>query len=519
MHLSSIASAALVAIAASSSCLLGGADAAVVPPSDGGVVRLPLIRSANGQLAQLKHLESTPLDKREARASLYNAFGREYLIEVGVGTPAQMFNLTLDTGSAELWIPSTACPATSCPYDRFDSSKSSTFEATVQSFSIEYGVGTAEGTYGVDTVTVGTAKVDKQTIGLASNSGNILGIVSSGEQSNGILGLGFGGLNTARGASNDEPFPFNLASTLNDPVFSIFLNSHFSFGVSGEIMFGGIDTSKHTGDIQYVPVVNYDTTNYLVSPNVGADGKKSGTNLYWSVAGQGVKANSYSKSLPSVQAFILDTGTTLTMIPKTYAEGILGAVTGSTSKYSWDELNGVYRIDCSFKTSTDKVEFQISTATDSASTSPVTISTPVSEMIIPLDSDYIDSATSCMFGITASSSGLTAGESWIIGEASLRSMYSVYDMKNNRVGLAPVNLDGAGKYTPARSDGQAIDSTTTSTTQDNQNDDDKDNDTDADAQSANDKVDQGESKAPAGAAMVNLAMGAAVSAMASYWLM
>ncbi|KAI9275502.1 aspartic peptidase domain-containing protein [Phascolomyces articulosus] len=517
MHLSNIASAALVAIA-STSCFLG-TDAAVVPPADngGGVVRLPLIRNANGQLAQIRRYEATPLDKRgeTTRASLYNAIGREYLIEVGVGTPAQNFNLTLDTGSAELWIPSTDCPANSCPYERFDAKKSSTYEATVEAFAIEYGVGSAKGTYGLDTVSVGTAKVDKQKIGLAKSSDNILGVVSSGEQANGILGLGFPGLNSARGVKDDEPFPFNLAKTLNDQVFSIFLNSHYTYGMSGEIVFGGVDTSKFTGQLQYVPVVNYDTSNYLVSPNVGADSKRQGTYLYWSVAGQGIKVGSYSKSF-TPQAFILDTGTTLTMVPKTYAEGILAAATGSKSKYAWDELNGVYRVDCSLKDSTGNVELQISTSTGSSSASPVTISTPVKEMIIPLDTDYLDTATSCMFGITASSTGLTAGENWIIGEASLRSMYLVHDMKGNRVGLAPANLAGAGKFSPASSTGKAEDvsSTSSSTPQDSTTG--KQGNTEAAKDKVNDDTTEG---AASTLKVVNVAMGAAVSAMASYWLM
>ena len=323
------------------------------------------------------------------------------------------------------------------------------------------------------------------------------------------MGLGFPGLNSARGISNDEPFPFNLGKTLDDQVFSIFLNSHYSYGMSGEIVFGGVDTSKFTGELQYVPVVNYDTSNYLVSPNVGADSKRTGgTYLYWSVAGQGIKVNNYQKSF-TPQAFILDTGTTLTMVPKTYAEGILEAAAGSKTKYSWDELNGVYRVDCALKESTTNVELQISTSTGSASQNAVTISTPVKEMIIPLDTDYLDTATSCMFGITASSTGLTAGESWIIGEASLRSMYLVHDMKNNQVGLAPVNLAGAGQFTPASSAGKTEGGGSANA----ENDSAK-----TEQQKSEASKDHGASAASTFKA-INVVAGAAASAIASYWLM
>lgn len=40
------------------------------------------------------------LDKRDVIPAipLYNANAREYLVQIGVGTPPQLFNVTLDTG-------------------------------------------------------------------------------------------------------------------------------------------------------------------------------------------------------------------------------------------------------------------------------------------------------------------------------------------------------------------------------------------------------------------------------------
>lgn len=75
-----------------------GADAAAVLPvteKNNNVIRLPLVRNENGQLA---HLKRGMLEKRADKTALYNAVGREYMVEIGVGTPAQKFNLTLDTG-------------------------------------------------------------------------------------------------------------------------------------------------------------------------------------------------------------------------------------------------------------------------------------------------------------------------------------------------------------------------------------------------------------------------------------
>lgn len=337
-----------------------------------------------------------------------------------------------------MWIPSTGCSSTQCPYERFDASRSSTYQKLTEPFSIEYGIGQAKGVYGIDTVTVGNAKVDKQKVALVSSTKDILGMVDSGEQSNGIMGLGYPGLNTVRGVKDDTPFVFNLAKTLQDPVFSIYLNEMFAYGLTGEIMFGGEDKTKYKGSLQSVPVVDYDTSGYLVKPNVGSGKKGSspGTYLYWTVPGQGIKASDYQVSLPSNAGFILDTGTTLTMVPKKYADGIVKAIAGS-GKYAYDATNSVYRVDCSIAKQDKTVDFEISTSTSNKVDQPVIISTPVSQLVIPIDTDYLDTARSCMFGITVSGTGLTDGETWIIGEASLRSMYAVYNMQKNTVSLAP----------------------------------------------------------------------------------
>ncbi|KAI9313532.1 aspartic peptidase domain-containing protein [Dichotomocladium elegans] len=422
-------------------------DAQTLSPSEIGTVRLPLRRNENGQLAAVKRLS-----KRASGQSIYNAIGREYLIEVGIGTPAQMFNLTLDTGSAELWVPSVECPASTCPYSRYNPKQSSTYKASPDTFSIEYGLGSANGTYALESVTTGGITITNQKIGLAKATENILGIVSSGEQSNGIMGFGYPGLNAARGSRDVTPFVFNLVNGLSDPVFSIFLNSYYAFGMTGEILFGGIDKAKYVGNLAYAPVVRYDLSGYYVAPNVGSSaGQQEGTLLYWTVAGQGVevtdkKANSttYKSDMAALKAFILDTGTTLTMIPKNYADHVVAAAAGA-GNYTWDSLNGVYFVNCKIVKQNKTVDFLISSWTEAASSSPIKISAPVSELVIPLDTNSADTATQCAFAITISESSFISGETWILGEATLRSVYQVYDMKNNRIGLAQANFSGANQ--------------------------------------------------------------------------
>lgn len=62
-----------------------------------GVVTIPLMRSSNGHLANLRR-SIAGLSKRQNTESLFNAQGREFEIEIDIGTPPQRFNVTLDTG-------------------------------------------------------------------------------------------------------------------------------------------------------------------------------------------------------------------------------------------------------------------------------------------------------------------------------------------------------------------------------------------------------------------------------------
>ncbi|ORX58327.1 acid protease [Hesseltinella vesiculosa] len=380
------------------------------------------------------------------RESIYNANGREYMIEISVGTPGQSFNLTMDTGSSELWIPSTSCPASVCPYSRFNQASSSSFKPSSIPFSIQYGQGSAMGVYGYDTVTIGQQAVNQQMIGLANNTKDILGQVTNGEQSNGIFGLGFPGLNEVRGVKNDLPFVYNLVQQkiISEPVFSIFLNSIYANGPSGEILFGGIDNTKFNGALQYVPVVNYKVSN-MITPNLGSGSKSSSgsTYLYWTVAGQAVTSSTgFNISFPQMQPFVLDTGTTLTYMPAQIVKGLVAKLPGNIT---YDAFNMLYNIDCA--SSNDKkttVNFQISTSTSATVPTPVTIAVPLSEMVMPLDSNSVSTATQCMLAIAPMMATSTSSPTWILGESTLRSIYQVYDVQNNRVGLAPASANGNG---------------------------------------------------------------------------
>ncbi|EYB92333.1 hypothetical protein Y032_0195g1489 [Ancylostoma ceylanicum] len=96
----------------------------------------------------------------QALSSWYDEF---YLGEVKVGTPAQTFWLSMDTGSSAMWLIDGACnhpicngyPNSGRKKNKFYYGKSSTFKRTSDKFSLNYGTGWAAGFTGADNIRYG----------------------------------------------------------------------------------------------------------------------------------------------------------------------------------------------------------------------------------------------------------------------------------------------------------------------------------------------------------------------------
>lgn len=78
----------LLIIASSLMLCLSGVSAA----EDKKIIKIPIKRASSAIIHNRFNKRATN------NAALINASGKEYLLEVGVGTPPQIFNLTMDTG-------------------------------------------------------------------------------------------------------------------------------------------------------------------------------------------------------------------------------------------------------------------------------------------------------------------------------------------------------------------------------------------------------------------------------------
>ncbi|KAK8630216.1 hypothetical protein V6N13_079019 [Hibiscus sabdariffa] len=185
--------------------------------------------------------------------ALKNYLGAQYFGEIGIGTPPQNFTVIFDTGSSNLWVPSSKCYfSISCYlHSRYKSGRSRTYKANGKKADIQYGTGAISGFFSEDHVTVGDLVVKNQEFIEATREPSITFLVAKFD---GILGLGFKEISVG----NAVPVWYNMVNQglVKEPVFSFWLNRNPEDDLGGELVFGGMDPTHYKGDHTYVPVTH-----------------------------------------------------------------------------------------------------------------------------------------------------------------------------------------------------------------------------------------------------------------------
>lgn len=113
----------------------------------------------------------------------------EYYGPVSVGTPEQVFNVIYDTGSSNLWVPSSLCISKACKtHHKYDKSKSSSYHADGRKLILPYGSGVCAGTLVAETVKIGGVQLSNATVGSIVVEPGQIWVESPFD---GILGLGY----------------------------------------------------------------------------------------------------------------------------------------------------------------------------------------------------------------------------------------------------------------------------------------------------------------------------------------
>ncbi|KAL3538738.1 hypothetical protein ACH5RR_002104 [Cinchona calisaya] len=182
---------------------------------------------------------------------LKNYLDTQYFGEISIGTPPQYFEVVFDTGSSNLWVPSSKCLLSlSCyVHSKYKSKQSSTYTEIGRSCKIPYGSGSIYGFLSRDNVGIGGFTINDQVFTEAKWEGLFTFLLA---QFDGILGLGF--RENAIGQVTPVWYNMVLQGVVTKQTFSFWLDTNPRSKLGGEILFGGVDWTHFKGHHTYVPV-------------------------------------------------------------------------------------------------------------------------------------------------------------------------------------------------------------------------------------------------------------------------
>ncbi|KAE8673457.1 Aspartic proteinase A3 [Hibiscus syriacus] len=198
--------------------------------------------------------------------ALKNYMDAQYYGEIGVGTPPQKFTVIFDTGSSNLWVPSSKFSITCYLHSKYKASESKTYKKNGKSAAIHYGTGAISGLFSYDNVQVGDLVVKDKEFIEATKEPGLTFLVAKFD---GILGLGFKEISVGKAVpvwvlKNGQQPRFRLrysgftavrvtrdgsATAAIAPATAVITEKE-----SGEIVFGGVDPDHYRGKHTYVPV-------------------------------------------------------------------------------------------------------------------------------------------------------------------------------------------------------------------------------------------------------------------------
>lgn len=315
----------------------------------------------------------------------------QYYGVVEIGTPPQSFEVIFDTGSSNLWVPKVGCTHCGLPFishkSKYDESKSSSYEADGADFEIQYGSGSVKGFFSKDDVTLADDIVVNAVEFAEVTDAGGLGMAYSIGKFDGILGLGFTTISVG-----GVPTIFEEAikqNKVDQPIFAFYLGDE----EDGELTFGGYDSAKFEGDLEYV---------------------KLDSATYWQIALDSIEAGDYKKdSTDGKITGIVDSGTSLITGPRAEVTKIAQAI-GATPN-----IVGEYTIDCAKVPDLPDVVFTIGGK----------------EYSIPGPKTVIQAQNTCLFAFMALDIP-APGPQWILGDVFMREYYTVFNYHDKTIGFA-----------------------------------------------------------------------------------
>ena len=375
------------------------------------------------------HFVKTPGRGKQATVVLKDWENSMYFGTVQVGSPGQQFNVLFDTGSSNTWIFGTECGTPTClNHHRFDASRSTTYDGSDgTAIRVRYGSGDIHSRLCKDVFSVGNGdggelKV-RQTFGqVYAESGRAFSVAKI----DGIVGLAF----PAMSPTGANPLFDSMMEqhVVEQAVFSIYLSRTGGPGAGGaggngevstadwdvgksSILFGGIDERLFHKPLEYVPLRTESYWELALDKIaiVGGGGAEQDTGLCNANEG-GCKV-------------AIDSGTSMITGPRESVSSL------------WRSI-GVRR-DCTNVKKLPSVVFYVSGGGPAPRKSTKLVLDPADYLLQAVDwEDGAAPSVHCQLAIMPLDVPRPRGPIWVLGDAFLRSYYTVYDRGNSRVGFA-----------------------------------------------------------------------------------
>ncbi|KAI0666019.1 acid protease [Trametes maxima] len=346
-------------------------------------------RHAFKEGAEIKPLAVVPaanVTKRQNEALTDEENDLEWAGTISIGTPAQKFLIDFDTGSSDLWVPSSSCSSSTCrSKKRYSASSSSSGSKKSGSFQIQYGDGsTVSGPVYTESVNVAGVSVKNQYFSPVTT----LSSSFANDPIDGLLGLAYPAISNL----NQNPF-FNTAvkeGAVDEGVFGFKLASSGS-----ELYLGGTNSDLYSGSIEY----------HDVDTSTG----------FWQITG----AKAYVGSKAAVSGFetIIDSGTTIMYGPPSAVKTFYKSVSGSAV---YDSSQGYYSFPCD---SPPSVSFSWGGK-----------KWAITEENFSLGETESGSGK-CVGALAGQDIGLGSNV-WLLGDSFMKNVYTAFSFDDDAVGFA-----------------------------------------------------------------------------------
>jgi len=325
-------------------------------------------------------LSNNTLQDSYPEIPITNVFDAQYFGEISLGTPLQNFTVIFDTGSSNVWVPSSLCWfSIACwLHNVYRETKSTSFSKNGTAMEIKYGSGAMSGQFSRDSLDLGGLLASNFTFAEATSLSGISFIMAKFD---GIVGLGFRSISVGHAETAIEAM--YRQGQINEAKFSFYLTEG---GLEGSaLVLGGEDPTYYTGEFK----------NYIVS-----------SATYWVIDMDGFTIKDYKVK---VLKAILDTGTSLIV----GAPPVINEINERIGHVD-EACNGIENLP-TIKVNIGNDEFELTPA------------------------DYVLKVTAmgqteCLSGFMPMN--LPIPDAVILGDVFLKAYYTVFDLTNKSVGIA-----------------------------------------------------------------------------------